>query len=101
MQLEIQAVAGDAVGECGVQGVSLEAVADDAGDWGAAQLQGIGADELGDRLGRAGQQVGDAVQYANLGRRDDLRREVVILCLRDESCQIFRGTHLLSSCRFP
>ena len=85
LQLEVQAVTGDTVGERGVQGVGLEAVADDAGDRGAAQLQGIGADDLGYRLGRAGQQVGDAVQDANLGRRDDRRREVVVLRLRDES----------------
>ncbi len=46
MQLEVQAVTGDPVGERGVQGVGLEAVTDDAGDRGAAQFQGIGADEL-------------------------------------------------------
>ena len=101
MQLEVQAVTGDTVSERGVQGVGLEAVTDDAGDRGAAQLQGIGADELGYRLGRAGQQVGDAVQYANLGCRDDLRREVVVMRLRDESRQIFRCSHLRSSCRLP
>ena len=99
MQLEVQAGTGDTVDDSGVQGVGLEAVADDAGDRGAAQLQGIVADNLGYRLGRTSQQVGDAVQYANLGRRDDLRREVVVLRLRDESRQSFRGSHLLSSCR--
>ena len=51
LQLKVQAVTGDPVGERGVQGVGLEAVADDARDRGAAQLQGIGADELGYRLG--------------------------------------------------
>jgi hypothetical protein len=39
LQLEVQAVTGNTVNESGVQGVGLEAVADDAGDWGAAQLQ--------------------------------------------------------------
>ena len=36
---------------------------------------------------------------STLGRRDDLRREVVVMCLRDESRQICRGSHLFSSYR--
>ena len=57
LQLEVQTVTGDTIGKSGVQGVGLEAVANDAGDRGAAQLPSIGADDLSDRLGRASQQI--------------------------------------------